>query len=180
MATLTPLRRLLAFVVCIGAIGLSLPARADTPVIAAGREADVMALFRPYTLGAAVTPQAKLWNVRVEPERIVVEIEGAAKASFRLEHPERTPGDERSKSFVVHREPSAATGAGKKAVDLLVARIRANDTGQFWDRTTPDPEGRPAVAPPPRFRGVWIPIVVTFLAAAASIWVSRKRKQDTA
>ena len=180
MATLTRIQALGAFAASIGACALTLPAYADTPVIAAGREADVMALFRPYTLGAAVTPQAKLWNVRVEPERIVVEIEGAAKATFRLEHPDRSPGTERSKSFTVHREPSATTGAGKEATDLLVARVRANDTGQFWDRTTPDPEGRPAAAPPPRFRGIWIPIVVTFVAAAAAIWVSRRRGHDTA
>ncbi len=180
MEALSRVHSLFTLLACIGACVLAAPAHADTPVIASGREADVMALFRPYTLGAAVTPQAKLWNVRVEPERIFVEIEGTAKTSFRLEHPDRASGTERSKSFVVIREPSAATGASQRAVDLLVARIRANDTGQFWDRTTPDPAGRPAAAPPPRFRGIWIPVVVTFLAALAAFWVNRKSRRDAA
>jgi hypothetical protein len=152
---------------------------AASPVIAAGREAEVMALFAPFALGAALTPEMKLWNVRVEAEHISVEMTGSVTASFRLEHPERSSGTERSDSFVIVRDAAAASGAGKRAADMLVARVRANDAGDFWDQAA-DPFGDPApnVAPPQRFRGLWLPIVVTVGAAATAVWLARRPRGE--
>ncbi|HMR05883.1 MAG TPA: hypothetical protein PKA88_08895 [Polyangiaceae bacterium] len=161
---------------CAALALLAQRALAAAPVIAAGREKEVMALFAPFALGAAVTPEMKLWNVRVAPEHITVELTGAATATLRLEHPERSQSSERSKSFAFQRDAAAASGAGKIAADALVASVRGNDAGDFWD-DAPEPAPMteaPQAASQQGFEAMWLPAVVTVVAGAGALWLARR------
>ncbi|MEZ4222709.1 MAG: hypothetical protein R3B13_17335 [Polyangiaceae bacterium] len=151
-------------------------AQAQTAILRGGREREVLALFAPYTLGAEVADGVKLWNVRVEPERIVVELAGATPASFSLEHPSRASGKERSKSFVVRRDASANAGAARDAVDRLVARVQANDTTDFWDTQQRESGAGPIPSgPSARFRGAVGSALITGLFALFALGLAKVR-----
>ncbi len=148
---------------------------AATPVIAAGREKEVMALFAPHELGAEVAPGWKLMNVRVQPDNIAVELSGpnGAFASFRLLHPDAAPSDAvRTPSFAVVRE---APAAADQAIAPLVVALRKNDKGGFWREA---PAAKPDHAAPDaddRSGGLWFTVLITVLGLAAVYLIVRRR-----
>lgn len=141
-------------------------------VIAAGREAEVLALFAPYELGREVDGGYKLWNVRIEADRIEVELSHESQGLARLTLRQRAAGGgerEASASFGLERDASAGSGSAKHAADLLFARVTANDRGGFFRQA--ERPARDAAAPHSPFRGVLVPIgvfVLTLLAMLAT------------
>jgi hypothetical protein len=109
----------------------SLAAAEPSPVIQAGREAEVLALFAPFGLGQEVRDGYRLWNVRIEPTRIQVELRDAADvpATFALVHGH---DGEHTASFSVRRDPSTKSGAAARATDALIDSAKKNDHGGFW------------------------------------------------
>ena len=137
---------------------LAIPARADDartdagiadreavaalPVITGGREAEMLALAKPFALGSDVSPGWHLENVTASETaiRYLVLGPGGAKTAVRLEHPKRAPSQETTPSFAVHREVSKEGGAAPadpKILDALVDAIRKNDGGNFWPAKGP-------------------------------------------
>ncbi len=126
-------------VLCLGPA----PAHAqlgEVPVIEAGREQEVLALFAPYGLGDEVRPGWRLSDVRIEQTRIVARLAGPdeAEVEVRLEHPdEAEDARAETRSFAVGWQGEAEAA---RAVAEAVAR---NDRGRFWRmqaRVRPDPE----------------------------------------
>jgi len=125
---------LLSFWVAFGAASAAAQSE-EVPVIEAGREAEVLDLFSPYTLTGDVSDGYRLMNVRVEPTHIVCELVGpdGATASVRLDHPDHAEGpDGETASFAVRRE--ATTDAGRSATDAIFFAVRDNDEGHFYRR----------------------------------------------
>ncbi len=119
----------------------------EVPVIEAGREDEVRALFAPYTLTGEVTAGFRLMNVRIEATYIDCELVGPGDetASVRLEHPDYAEApDGETASFAVRRE--ASSEAGRRAADAVYAAIRDNDPGGFHRRRAQLP--LPSVAQP--------------------------------
>ncbi len=111
------------------------PAHASEPVIERGREAAVLALFRPHVLTSEVTPGWRLWEVRIRSTFIEIELDGPGdgRAAVRLDHPDKVARpDMRSKSFAVTRSTTSPEGAAASAV--LLDALTANDDGTFWQR----------------------------------------------
>lgn len=113
---------------------------AEPPVIAAGREAEIVGLVRPY-FGANkdFAPGFRLGDVDVQPRAIrFFVVGGTGKGAVRLEHPESAPKEaERTASFAISFE--GANDANTPALRALVAIIRENDKGGFWPQTGPRP-----------------------------------------
>lgn len=133
----------------------------EVPIIEPGREQDVLALVRPYSLAAEVDGGYRLMNVRIEATYIEFELTvGGADgpspadpadpadsadppdpdetATLRLEHPDHADDtDGETASFAVYRE--ASSDPARAAVDLLYEAIRANDTGGFFRRQARPP-----------------------------------------
>lgn len=112
------------------------------PVIAAGREADILKLIEPYKLGSVVAPGWQLDTVPISETTIRYVLVGPEHkfAALRLELPERSPSPERTPSFAVHRE--LPTGVAPSLLDPLVAVVKQHDDGKFWPAAPPsDPVG---------------------------------------
>lgn len=127
-------RWLLASLAVLLLLVTSTSARATEPVIEKGREADVVSLFAPFTLGSEISGGWKLWNIGVEQTSIEVGIRNAAEqdASFVLVHPTRASTTAmRTPSFAVDRDVPDEPGA-RAAREALVQSIRNNDDGKFW------------------------------------------------
>jgi hypothetical protein len=151
-------------------------ARAEpVPVIEAGREQEILALFHPHQLGKEVTPGWKLWDVNVSPRGIRVECHGpnAGRAAMRLVHPGGGGGDGvHAKSFLIQRE-SGGDPAGSAALEKLTAAVVANDGGGFFRSM-----GVPRVeVAPNRTRFLAIPIATFVLALAGMLLARRIRGQ---
>jgi hypothetical protein len=165
---------------------LPLFAAAQPHPIVEGNEERVLALFSPYALAAPITPEYRLWNVRIEPSRIEVELRradalpgepgdapsgaprGAAAApgttTLSLVHPDEARADaERSASFALVAS-GADDEAARRARQRLAEAIRRNDAGGFWREAT-----RPALSTwsVPRLLGAaeWGPIDGVIFAA---------------
>ena len=109
-------------------------ARATQPVIEQGREADVLSLLAPYTLGSEVGGGWKLWNVSIRETAIEIGLRdtGERDVTFVLVHPTQTSSNAlRTPSFAlahdVPEEPEV-----RAARDALLESIRKNDRGKFW------------------------------------------------
>lgn len=105
------------------------------PVIAAGREAEVLALIAPWKMGDQIVPGWTLAGGAIEATRIRFVLRNAAGDSrnLLLEFPGRAPAaSETTKSFAIVREPAGAAAIDPDPSAVLVAAIRQNDTQQFW------------------------------------------------
>ncbi len=142
------MRAALVLLVALALLLVAPGSRADQPVIEEAREKDVLGLFAPYTLGAEVSPGWRLWNVAIQPTRIVVVLKGPTEqpAELVLVHPNEAPDAERTPSFAA-LAPAGDDPQVQGARDALLAAVRRNDDGKFWRavRPLPMPEGqRPA------------------------------------
>lgn len=119
------------------------------PVIEAGREREVKALFSPHQVGVALPEPANDWTfdqIRVMDNRIVMVLKGPGGETS---EPWLGPAScapetaERAASFYLTR-PSDSP---KEATDLLWSAVQRSDTGGFY-RTFVDPEpARPKSSP---------------------------------
>ncbi|MRG91397.1 hypothetical protein [Polyangium spumosum] len=131
------LRRALSFLLFVLALVLW-PERASAHPykLPGGREKDVLALFAPFTLGKEVAAGFSLWNVSIEPQRILVGLREpkGREVKFSLVHPEddaARPDAPRSSSFVVLQERSGDPAA-EKAITTLAEALARNDHGGLW------------------------------------------------
>ncbi len=124
----------LVLALCIFCGTFAVAVAGERPVIEAGREDEVMALFAPYRLNGELGEGWSLHRVEILATRI--EVRGVAsdgrEAMFFLEHPSRT-GRRDTPSFAVvvdteHKPPRAF-------VEPLVAAVRSHDDGDFWHIT---------------------------------------------
>lgn len=156
---------------------------ATTPVIEAGREQEIVALFAPHKLGGEVIPAWRLMNVRVQPSYIEVEIQGPGRsAHLRLDHPSgSTKHTDTTPSFAITRGENAGEGDGKRAVDAVIEAIRKNDGGKFWRTTAEEkPAGaEPAPAERRPISGIVIPALLSaaLLGFGIAFFVRRRRAQ---
>lgn len=124
---------LAAALLLVGA--LASHAAAQTHVIGAGQEREVLGLFAPYQLAGEVAEGYALWGVSIASSRVVVTLRAAdgREAMLTLTHPDEAPEDaQHSASFalVLGTSPDAA---GAAACTALVGAIQRNDRGTFWD-----------------------------------------------
>lgn len=106
----------------------------DVPVIEAGREADVMRLFRAHPLGASPVPGWRLMELAVRPRSIEVRVDGPGGRTARmtLRHPDDVARPAaRTASFAVVRDRGADPG-GERSLDALTADLARADGGRFW------------------------------------------------
>jgi hypothetical protein len=166
----------------------TLAAAAEAPVIAAGREKEIVALVAPY-FGANkdVTPGFRVGDVDVQPRAIrFFVVSGDQKGAIRLEHPDAAPKDaERSASFAILYE-NATEPRMSAALHALADVVRNNDKGAFWPAVGP----RPGVedAPSSRFatgKKHWLTTlrppavlrdgVLLFVSACVLMWLHLRR-----
>lgn len=146
--------------------------RADAdsaPSLEAGREAEVLALFAPFTLGGEVTPGWRLMDVAIGARsiRCVVEAPAGGRAAMTLAHPSSAPGARTSRSFAIVLEPD-----GHAALAALAARVVANDPGGFFRVRLPPPRadvGSNTIAAPRSPLVSWMTDGVVLLAALAAL-----------
>lgn len=110
-------------------------ARAQTPVIGPGREAEITALAAPFTLGGEITAGWTLQSIAIEPTTIRFVLQAAAgdeTAALTLHHPNSGPNGARPlPSFVLTEEGGPESAAARAA---LARALEANDDGRFWER----------------------------------------------
>jgi len=137
------MRLALALVVALLLTLFSAFASADQPVIEEGRESDVLELLEPLELGADAAPGWKIWNVAIEPTRIVVGLKGPdeARAEVVFTHPDGEDGAERTPSFAATRSAPPSPAAGDAQARVIEA-VRKNDDGKFWRAVRPLPSGK--------------------------------------
>ena len=128
-------------------------ARADRElVIMPGQEGRVLDLFRPVALGEELAPGVRLMNVQITPREIRVSLETDATPEpvwVRLTAPEDDSGTELTRTahfrLAPGSEDATVPAEVRPGVDALAARVRANESPDFWSQvreTTPDdPEG---------------------------------------
>ncbi|MCS6901832.1 MAG: hypothetical protein RMJ98_19605 [Myxococcales bacterium] len=115
--------------------------RAESAFLRQGREQEVLALFAPYVLGGPVSGGFTLWDVSIEPTRILVTLKGPAGRSERLAlvHPadESAPADApRTANFRVIL-PEALDSEGRAAAEALLMAVMHNDHQALWDAPAP-------------------------------------------
>lgn len=137
---LAPLAAVATVVFAAAAIARAQVPSDGLPVITEHREAEILALFKPFDLGKEITPGWQLADVGIQATRIEIKLAGPGKAAAgaRLELPRRTPSAETTPSFSVIRDPGAPPD-GAKALDALVDAVRKNDGGKFWPLAAPVP-----------------------------------------
>lgn len=145
---------LLSVVASISASAQAPPPGDGMPVIAAGRESEVLALIAPWKLGDEIVPGWTLAGGSIEATRVRFLLrhrDGDSRALL-LEYPGRAPrAAETTRSFAVVREPPAAAPLDPDPTAVLVAVIRKNDTEQFWP-PPPTPQRRDQHRPPRHWR----------------------------
>ncbi|MEZ4373257.1 MAG: hypothetical protein R3B07_20710 [Polyangiaceae bacterium] len=128
----------LLLTLCLCAVYLwSKPVAAGTLVIEPGREAEILGLFQPYRLAESVTPEWKLWNVRIRAREVSVELKGqgdlAETCELGLRHAEES--DQRtfdhSQNFSFYF-PKPAGPTCRAALLKLVEAVKRNDHDTFW------------------------------------------------
>jgi len=119
----------------VTALWFSPQARAAQPVIEAGRNSEIVALFAPTKLGDDIAPEWKLWGVAVHPTHVSVTAKhGAAIVPlFDLLHIDSgPPGSRTSRNFaIVPTYPAEPLSAMTAAAELMSA-VERNDEGTFW------------------------------------------------
>ena len=138
-------------------------AHADAPpVIAAGREAEVVALASPYFgTGKELSPGCKLGDVEVAARVIRFHVIcNAGHASLRLEHLDVAAKEiERTASFAVFSE-GGSTPEVTAALRTLIDVVRANDEGGFFRKAGPEAgSGDPASSRFAKGRAHWLTTV---------------------
>lgn len=111
-------------------------------MIGPGHEQAVRDLFAPHELGTEIDRGFDLWNVSIQPARIVVTLRASAdgrETTVTLLHPDRAPsGAPTSRSFAA--VVSGASDADARAARArLIAAVQRNDDGGFWDTATVTP-----------------------------------------
>lgn len=154
-------------------LSASLAKAGEEQIIGSGREAEVMALFAPYSLGGAISGGFKLWNVSIGADHIDVELKDEAGALVRLKLGPRAGQSETTASFGVTRDGEAQMGPAREAADVLLARVRANDRGEFFRRNV-EREGR-AVEPASLTRGLAWPIGLGLATGLLMLWARGRR-----
>ncbi|MBD91272.1 MAG: hypothetical protein CL940_13145 [Deltaproteobacteria bacterium] len=128
--------------------------RGKSPVIEAGREREVRALFAPHQVGSPLPKPLSAWTfeqIRIEGNRIILVLTGPEKTSIEAElRPSvcAPDGAEQSPSFY----RGSVAPAAAPAADLLWASVLERDSGGFY-RTFVDPapsKSAPAQAERPR------------------------------
>jgi hypothetical protein len=123
------------------------------PVIAGGRELDILALIRPWTMGQEVAPGWVLAGIGIDATRIRYLLRSAdgGERTLVLEFPGRVPDAvETTKSFALVREPAGTPPPAPDPLDVLAAAVARNDSGGFWPAAPPGPSLRgEGDAPPP-------------------------------
>jgi hypothetical protein len=118
------------------------PQRPDgMPVIAAGRENDILALIRPWTMGQEITPGWVLDGIQIESTRIryVLRSRDGGQRALAVEFPGRVPqAKETTKNFALLREPAGVAPPSPDPLDVLAAAVAKNDVGTFWPAEAPN------------------------------------------
>ena len=105
------------------------------PVIAAGREQDIVALLKPWGIGQEVVPGWALENVSIEATRLrcVFAGPGGQSRALILTYPGRAPNaPERTRSFALLREAPPGPPPVPDPLDAMAAAVKQNDTTDFW------------------------------------------------
>ncbi len=126
---------------CLGLLLSVRHASAKPPVIEPGREADVLALFRPFELGGEVTPGWRLWNVNIQSTEVRVELRGPGEPPQRVQLLLTHPNDPRTGEFDSSQSfkfffPAAAHSTDNRAALAVAQAIKRNDQGSFWGVNT--------------------------------------------
>lgn len=135
--------RVLAIVVAVLVPRLS--RAADLPVIAAGREQEIVALIQPY-FGKAILPGYTVGDIDIRPHAIAFQLKGpnGKKGTLLLEHPSITrEGSNKSASFTITSD-SAGDPEMAVALTALAGVVTNNDKGGFWPERSPDTAPIPA------------------------------------
>lgn len=110
------------------------------PVIAAGREADIVALIRPWRLGQEIVPGWILDGAQINQTDVVFRFTHASAAArtLTLAFPGRVPAaTEHSASFALIRHPGDGPHPDPDPLDAFAATVKANDAGSFWPASGP-------------------------------------------
>lgn len=132
----------------------------DGRFIGPGREADVLALLRPFTLSAEVVPGVTVHRVSVEGRAAVVTLRDAAGATASLRLAVRDEGEGSgagAPAFRVERPRRAVSGRLEEACERVAAAVTRNDDGSFFGAAPPTASGpgpEPARRAPPAGPGL--------------------------
>jgi len=127
------------------------PSTGTRPVIVPGREDEILALFEPHALGDELSPGWALASFSIEVSTVDLRLEGPDEATveLRLSHPDDGPAHAiELPSFDLEIVAREGGEGGDAAVEALVARMKANDDGQFWAKKVSyaeDAPGKPSV-----------------------------------
>lgn len=164
----------LALLACLDAR----PARAQPTggVIESGREEEVLALFAPHRMGEPVARGHRMGSVRIQRERIVVELVPTAGEPFDalvLRSAADAPKGARTHgSFWLERSEGLSADA-RAAVQALEAAVRANDPGGLFTKVPDDegPDREPDTVP------LWLGIAALLAAAGGwDLWRRARRR----
>lgn len=155
-------------------------ARADLPTIEKGREADVIGLLAPYSLGGEVAGGWSLWDISIEQTQIEIGLRSSNQqaTSLVLVHPTQASAKAmRTPSFALARDVQDLPSA-QGARDALLQAIRNNDDGKFWRVTRPLNPGPGREQPFLSARalltdGFFLSILGTLLSVALTLHVLR-------
>ena len=146
----------LVFLVAIFLLGLARPMPAWSAVIGSGREQEILALLGPYQDGGPVGAGARLTNIAITAQRVVVTLtdQDGAQGTVVL-----TPLDTPEPHRAFRTEASASTSnLIRDAQARLQAAVAANDVGQ-------------PVAAPPRAGPLRLPAPPPFAWPAEMRWL---------
>jgi hypothetical protein len=107
-----------------------------SPVIPPGKEAVVLGLLAPHSMGSEVVPGCTVRSVQIGARTIdiVVLAPGEELGSMRLSPPSRFGGGTGSKSFEIEIE--AKNDPVRECVEVVRKAVLANDDGTFWAENT--------------------------------------------
>lgn len=111
--------------------------------IGPGREAEVLALVAPYRDGAPVVPGTVLQQVRIEAQRVVLEVSDAQGRIAQLV----LVAQAGPKAFALQK-PAQAEGPLALAVAALAGAVDSHDNGQFFSAAPAAAKSTPRFAPP--------------------------------
>lgn len=108
---------------------------AARPVVAPGREQEILALFEPHALGDELAPGWTLHSFSIDSATIIVWVAGpnATYAQVALDHPDYGPEHAQMLegfALTVVQQPAGS----ETAITELIATIDRNDDASFWQR----------------------------------------------
>jgi hypothetical protein len=127
--------RLWALLLLLVALLLPRVVTAARPVIAPGREQEILALFEPHALGDELAPGWTLHSFSIDSATIHVWLVGPDEvhAHVTLDHPDYgPPRAQQLQGFALGIV--AQPWGSEAAVAELIASIERNDHGEFWQR----------------------------------------------